>query len=156
MTRSLRIAGAQLDLTVGDLVGNEARILRSMEWAEENQADVLVLPELAITGYPPEDLVLRRGFVDENLAVLDRLVAASGATATVVGFVDRLDTEQKDDDAVGRLVTNAAAVIARGEIKGVYHKSLLPTYGVFDEGRYFAEGHTPLSLHDIAGVNSGT
>lgn len=155
MTRSLRIAGAQLDLTVGDLAGNESKIRRSMEWAEENQADVLVLPELAITGYPPEDLVLRRGFVDENLAVLDRLAAASGTTATVVGFVDRLDAEQKDDDAVGRSVTNAAAVIAQGEIKGVYHKSLLPTYGVFDEGRYFAEGHTPLSLHDVAGVMSG-
>jgi len=149
------VAGAQLDLTVGDLSGNETKIRHAMEWAEGNQADVLVLPELAISGYPPEDLVLRRGFVDENLAVLGRLAAVSGSTATIVGFVDRLDTEQIDDVAASRTVTNAAAVIAEGEIKGVYHKSLLPTYGVFDEGRLFAEGRTPLSLHSIAGVLTG-
>jgi NAD+ synthase (glutamine-hydrolysing) len=155
VTRSLRVAGGQLDLIVGDLAGNEEKIRHTMEWAEENHADVLVLPELAIPGYPPEDLVLRQGFVDENIAVLERLAAVSGSTATVVGFVDRLDEEQIDDDAVGRSVTNAAAVIAEGEIKGIYHKSLLPTYGVFDEGRYFAEGRTPLTLHEIAGVASG-
>ncbi len=155
MTRSLRVAGAQLDLVVGDLPGNESKILRAMKWAEENQADVLVLPELAISGYPPEDLVLRRGFVDANIEVLERLASASGSTATVVGFVDRLDDEQIDDDSLGRSATNAAAVIAEGEIKGVYHKSRLPTYGVFDEGRYFAEGRTPLTLHAIAGVATG-
>jgi NAD+ synthase (glutamine-hydrolysing) len=155
VTRSLRVAGAQLDLVVGDLAGNEGKIRDSMQWAEENRADVLVVPELAISGYPPEDLVLRQGFVDENIAVLERLATASGATATVVGFVDRLDEDQIDDDSVGRSATNAAAVIAEGEIKGVYHKSLLPTYGVFDEGRYFAEGRTPLTLHGIAGVASG-
>ena len=155
MTRSLRVAGGQLDLIVGDLSGNEDKIRRTMEWAEDHQADVLVLPELAICGYPPEDLVLRQGFVDENLAVLDRLASISGRTATVVGFLDRLDEEQLDDDSLGRDVTNAAAVVAEGEIKGVYHKSLLPTYGVFDEGRYFAEGRTPLTLHNIAGVASG-
>lgn len=155
MTRSLRVAGAQLDLVVGDLPGNENRIRHAMEWAEENQADVLVLPELAISGYPPEDLVLRQGFVDANIEVLERLAAVSGSTTTVVGFVDRLDDEQIGDDALGRSATNAAAVVAEGEIKGVYHKSLLPTYGVFDEGRYFAEGRSPLSLHRIAGVLSG-
>lgn len=155
MTRSLRIAGGQLDLTVGDLSGNEAKIRRAMDWAEENRADVLILPELAISGYPPEDLVLRQGFVDENTAVLERLAAASGSTAVVVGFVDRLDEGGMDDDSGGRRATNAAAIIAEGEIKGIYHKSLLPTYGVFDEGRYFAEGQTPLTLHSIAGVVVG-
>jgi len=155
VTRSLRVAGAQLDCIVGDLEGNETKIRSAMEWAEDSNADVLVLPELAISGYPPEDLVLRRGFVDENLAVLNRLAATSGATATVVGFVDRLDTSQIDDDSVGRAVTNAAAVLAEGRIVGVYHKTLLPTYGVFDEARYFAEGRTPLSLHSIAGVRCG-
>lgn len=155
MTRSLRVAGAQIDLIVGDLPGNEERIASAMDWAEENQAGVLVLPELAISGYPPEDLVLRRGFVDENLAVLDRLASLAGSTTTVVGFIDRLESEQMDDDALGRSVTNAAAVIAEGEIKSVYHKSLLPTYGVFDEGRLFAEGRTPLKLHSIAGVMNG-
>ncbi|RLE13120.1 MAG: NAD+ synthase [Actinobacteria bacterium] len=155
MTRSFRVAGAQLDLIVGDLDGNESKITHAMEWAEENEADVLVLPELAIPGYPPEDLVLRQGFVEENLAVLDRLAEASGSTATVVGFLDRLEKSQKDDDAVSRTVTNAAAVIADGRIKGVYHKTLLPTYGVFDERRYFAEGRTPLTLHDIGGAACG-
>ncbi|MEE8485249.1 MAG: NAD+ synthase [Acidimicrobiia bacterium] len=155
MTRSLRIGGAQLDLIVGDLAGNESAILHAMEWAQKNDVDVLILPELAISGYPPEDLVLRPGFVDENLAVLDRLASQSGSTATVVGFVDRLPGSQMDDDAVGRSVTNAAAVIANGEIKSIYHKKLLPTYGVFDEGRYFAEGRTPLSLHEFAGVACG-
>lgn len=155
MTRSLRIGGAQLDLIVGDLAGNESAILHAMEWAQKNDVDVLILPELAISGYPPEDLVLRPGFVDENLAVLGRLASQSGSTATVVGFVDRLPGSQMDDDAVGRSITNAAAVIANGEIKSIYHKKLLPTYGVFDEGRYFAEGRTPLSLHEFAGVACG-
>ncbi|MCH8191874.1 MAG: efflux RND transporter permease subunit, partial [Chloroflexi bacterium] len=133
MTRSLRIGGAQLDLIVGDLAGNESAILHAMEWAEKNDVDVLILPELAISGYPPEDLVLRPGFVDENLAVLDRLASQSGSTATVVGFVDRLPGSQMDDDAVGRSVTNAAAVIANGEIKSIYHKNLLPvTYVTAD------------------------
>ena len=90
MTGRLRIAGAQIDLTVGDLAGNEEKILAAMAFAEEQRADVLLLPELAVTGYPPEDLVLRDGFVADNLAVLDRLAAASGSVATVVGFVDRL------------------------------------------------------------------
>ena len=70
MTQFLRVAGAQLDLVVGDLVGNEAKLLESMAWAEGHDADVLLTPELAISGYPPEDLVLRGAFVDENLAVL--------------------------------------------------------------------------------------
>ncbi|MDK1018980.1 MAG: NAD+ synthase [Actinomycetota bacterium] len=155
MTRSLRVAGAQLDLVVGDLRGNESRIRDTMEWAEKNDVDVLVVPELAISGYPPEDLALRKGFVDENLAVLDRLATMSRATATIVGFIDRLPASRRDDDAVPRIVTNAAAVIAGGSVRSVYHKKLLPTYGVFDEARYFAEGDTPLSLHDIAGVACG-
>ncbi|MEN8041028.1 MAG: NAD+ synthase [Actinomycetota bacterium] len=155
MTRSLRVAGAQLDLVVGDLAGNERKVLDAMAWAEERDADVLLLPELAVTGYPPEDLVLRNGFVDDNLEALDRLAQASGSTATIVGFVDRLVESQKDDDAIGRSATNAAAVITGGRIAGIYHKSLLPTYGVFDEGRYFAEGRTPLTLHEIGGVAAG-
>ncbi|VAV96950.1 NAD synthetase / Glutamine amidotransferase chain of NAD synthetase, partial [hydrothermal vent metagenome] len=72
MTSSIRIAGAQLDLVVGDLDGNERKILDAMDWADRQAADVLLLPELAVSGYPPEDLVLRDGFVDANLAVVDR------------------------------------------------------------------------------------
>ncbi len=137
---SLRVAGGQIDLTVGDLEGNEARILDTMKWAEAEHADVLLLPELAITGYPPEDLVLREGFVSANLAVLDRLAAASGDTTVIVGFVDRLAEGRVDDDAIERHVANAAAILGGGTVAGVYHKELLPNYGVFDEARYFAEG----------------
>ncbi len=155
MTDRLRIAGAQIDLTVGDLAGNERKILEAMAWAEDQGAGVLLLPELAITGYPPEDLVLREGFVTENLAVLDRLAAASGSVVAVVGFVDRLAAGVIDDDVVKRDVANAAAVLAQGAIKGIYHKELLPNYGVFDEARYFAESRDPVRVWVMSGVTTG-
>ena len=135
MTRSLRVAGAQLDLTVGDVAGNEDKVLAALLWAEERDADVLVLPELAMSGYPPEDLVLRQGFVDANLAALERVASRTTDTVVVVGFVDRLEAGRKDDDALERSVANAAAVLAGGRIVDVYHKTLLPNYGVFDEAR---------------------
>ena len=152
---TIRVAGAQIDLTVGDLSGNEDRVLEAMHWAEKVEADVLVVPELAIVGYPPEDLVLREGFVEENLEVLDRLADASGRCAVVVGFVDPLGEGVIDDDSVERRVANAAAVIAGGRVAGVYHKELLPNYGVFDEARYFAEGREPTRLWEIGGVAVG-
>ncbi len=151
----IRIAGAQRDFTVGDLSGNESRILEALRWAEGVNADVLVLSELAIVGYPPEDLVLREGFVAENLRVLDRLAEASGRCAVVVGFVDPLDEGAIDDDSVGRRVANAAAVLAEGRVVGVYHKELLPNYGVFDEARYFAESREPVRLWKIGDVVAG-
>ena len=153
--KTIRVAGAQIDLTVGDLSGNEERILEAMQWAGTADADVLVLPELAIVGYPPEDLVLREGFVEENLGVLERLAEASGRCAVVVGFVDPLDRGVIDDDSVERRVANAAAVLGGGRIVGVYHKELLPNYGVFDEARYFAESREPTRLWEIGGVVAG-
>jgi len=144
-----------LDLVVGDMEGNTTRIIDAMEWAESVGADVLLLPELAICGYPPEDLVLRDGFVDQNLDALNAIASRSGATAVVVGFVDRLSEHRLDDDAVPREVANAAAILANGEIISIYHKTLLPNYGVFDEARYFAEGDTPPNLHRIGGVLCG-
>lgn len=155
MTRTLRVAGAQLNFLVGDIDGNVESIIDAMAWAEERDADVLVLPELAVCGYPPEDLVLRSGFVEANLRGLDAIAAASGETAVVVGFVDRLPVAQKDDDSVVRRITNAAAVVANGRVVDVYHKMLLPNYGVFDEARYFAEGRRPMQLHSIGGVRCG-
>jgi len=154
MSDELRVAGAQLDLVVGDLEGNRAAILEAMAWAEEVDADVLVLPELAVPGYPPEDLVLKDAFVEANLAVVDDLAAASGEVAVVVGFVAYIG-EQRDDDSVPRRVTNAAAVLARGAVRGVYHKVLLPNYGVFDEARVFAEGRNPSTTFAIRGVPVG-
>jgi NAD+ synthase (glutamine-hydrolysing) len=151
----LRVAGGQLNLVVGDIDGNSRLILDAMGWAEEAGADVLLLPELAVTGYPPEDLLLRRSFVDQNIAALRRIAKASGKTAVVVGFVDRVDGDRHQDDSVERGIANAAAVLANGAIRGIYHKILLPNYGVFDEARYFAPGRVPEKLWGIGGIVAG-
>lgn len=151
----LRIAGAQINLVVGDIDGNLARILEAMERAEEAEADVLLLPELAITGYPPEDLLLREAFIGENIEALRRIAQAAERTAVVVGFVDRVDGERHMDDSVERELANAAAVVADGAIRGIYHKVLLPNYGVFDEARYFSAGRVPDKLWGIGGVVTG-
>ncbi len=145
-----------MDLVVGDFDGNEARILEAMGWAEEVGAHVLLLPELAVTGYPPEDMVLRPGFVEANREVVDRLAVASGEVTTVVGFVDRhTGVGRNAADALPRDVANAAAVLCRGRLQGIYHKVLLPNYGVFDEDRYFTVGTDPDRLWDIGGVAVG-
>ena len=150
---SLRVAGAQIDLTVGDLAGNEAKIGDAMDWAESEGADVLLLPELAVTGYPPEDLVLRASFVTANLEVVRRLARRSGRTTSIIGFVDHANGNNGrwPDDALDRRVANAAAIVSGGEIQGVYHKVLLPNYGVFDEDRYFTIGDDPDRVWDVAG-----
>lgn len=153
---ALRVAGAQLNLTVGDISGNEEKITAAMARAADAGADVLVVPELAVPGYPPEDLVLRRDFVEANIAALRRLARTSDRTATVVGFIDFATGQGRGaDDAEPREVANAAAVISDGEIRGVYHKVLLPNYGVFDEDRYFVEGADPDRIWDIEGVPVG-
>ena len=152
----LRVAGAQLNLVVGDLEGNHDRIASAMAWAENQQADVLLLPELAITGYPPEDLLMRAAFVDANLDILRRLAEAAADVVTVVGFADRVGPVADPlEDAAVRSVANAAALLHRGEIRGVYHKVLLPNYGVFDEDRYFVPGREPARIWDVGGVPLG-
>jgi NAD+ synthase (glutamine-hydrolysing) len=141
--KRIRVALAQIDTTVGDLPGNTAKIIEWMGPARDAGADLVAFPELAVTGYPPEDLVLRRSFVADNLAALDEIVAASRGIAVVVGFVD-----QNDD------IYNAAAVISDGRLAHRYHKQFLPNYGVFDEDRYFQRGHdSPVFV--IAGVDVG-
>jgi len=126
----VRIALAQVNPTVGDLAGNTKLVVEWIERARKADADIVCFPELVITGYPPEDLVLKPSFVRDNLAQLDLVARASRGIAVVVGFVDR------DGD-----LFNAAAFIHDGEIKAVYHKVFLPNYGVFDEKRYFVPGH---------------
>ncbi len=142
----IRIALCQIDTTVGDLDGNVARIIAAYQRAEEAGCDLAAFPELAITGYPPEDLVLKAGFVDDNRVALAKVAARTGRCAAVVGFVDS-----------GRDLYNAAAVCAGGEVKGTYRKRLLPNYAVFDEQRYFTAGNDtdPLELYVIAGVRIG-
>src|SRR3990172_5707224 len=123
----LRVAGAQINLTVGDLAGNEARIAECMEWAEAERADVLLLPELAITGYPPEDLVHKPGFVSAGLEVLDRLAERSNRVTPGVGFVARAPPPASGGtgrtrgaaDAETREVANAAALLRGGRMVGV-------------------------------------
>ena len=127
--RLLRIALAQVNTTVGDLDGNAALVLTGLEAAREAQADLVVFPELTITGYPPEDLLLRPQFITDNLTVLHRIVRKVKGIAAVIGFVDR-----RDD------IFNAAAFVSNGRIVATQHKSHLPNYGVFDENRYFQAG----------------
>ncbi len=153
----MRVAGAQVNLRVGDLDGNEKLIADCMTWAEGEAADVLLLPELAVTGYPPEDLVLRMAFVEDNLDVIRRLAARSARCTTVVGFVDLGSGAigRGGADAARRNIYNAAAILQGGEWRATYHKILLPNYGVFDEDRYFLVGQKPDFLWDIGGVPAG-
>jgi len=152
----LRVAGAQLNLCVGDIPGNERRIAETIDWAEKEHAAVLLLPELAINGYPPEDLVLRSDFVSAGIEALDRLASRSRSTVVVVGFVDRSDGPSRGAaDAEDRRVANAAAVLHQGRLVGTYHKVLLPNYGVFDEDRYFAVGRDPARVWEMGGARVG-
>lgn len=152
----IRVAGAQLNLVVGDIDGNEARIAETMEWAESEGADVLLLPELAVTGYAPEDLVLRNSFVEAGIEAVGRLARRSGSVTTVVGFVDHASPAPRGaPDAGQRRVANAVAVLEQGRNVGIYHKVLLPNYGVFDEDRYFVPGHDPDRIWEVAGIPVG-
>lgn len=131
----LRIALAQVNPTVGDIEGNVARIVAGMEAAREGGADLVVFPELAVTGYPPEDLLLKPAFIERNLEAVRRLADASDGITAIVGFVD-----WRDD------LYNAAAVLHDGEWVATCHKVYLPNYGVFDEDRYFHPGDSALLL----------
>ena len=142
--QTLRIALAQLNTTVGDFEGNSARILDAARRAAQAGADVVACPELAITGYPPEDLLIRSAFIDDAQAALERLARdAAGLPPLIVGCIH-----------FDRHLYNAAAVLHEGRVAGVYHKQELPNYGVFDEYRYFQPGDAS-HLFTIAGVEVG-
>ena len=141
----VRVVLGQLNFTVGDIDGNAARSVSAIRESAERGAQVLVLPELAITGYPPEDLVLKSGFVRANRRALEDVASHTGNLLTVLGFVD----------ADGKYLYNAAAICHSGEVKAIYRKQLLPNYGVFDERRYFEPGgrHTLVDTgHGVIGV----
>ena len=143
----LRVAICQINTKVGDLQGNADLIRKWMGDAEREGADLALFPELTITGYPPEDLLLKPNFVAENIRVLHELAAdITGHCAAVIGFADGEGHGQ---------TYNALAVVADGEVKSTYHKRALPNYGVFDEERVFLSGTEPMELHAIAGVNVG-
>lgn len=137
--KNIRISGAQYSFPVGALDKNKNKIAETITEAESVGTDILVFPELTLTGYPPEDLMLRESFVGKNFAKLEELAALSGETASIVGFVDR-SVNNQNIDAQKRGIANAAALIQGGDVKGIYHKCFLPNYSVFDEARYFDQG----------------
>jgi NAD+ synthase (glutamine-hydrolysing) len=139
----LVIALAQVNTTVGDLEGNVSKILQFTERAADARADIVAFPELCLTGYPPEDLLLKEDFTANSMSAARELSRSVGDIIAVVGFVE------KDSDTF-----NSAAVMNRGEIIGTYRKARLPNYGVFDEQRYFGEGREVVVVH-TGGVRVG-
>jgi NAD+ synthase (glutamine-hydrolysing) len=141
--RKFRLAMAQINPTVGDMEGNTAKIIQYLDQARALGADLVAFPELAIPGYPPEDLVFKPQFVRDNRRCMEKVVAASEGIAVVVGFVDANDG-----------IYNAAAVAYNGDLVGIYHKIYLPNYSVFDEGRYFEPG-SECPVYVVNGVGIG-
>ncbi|MBN1855494.1 MAG: NAD+ synthase [Dehalococcoidia bacterium] len=139
----VRVALAQLNSTVGDLDGNTARIIDCIKEASHQGADVVVFPELAVCGYPPEDLLLRPRFISQNLSCVRRIAEQTHGPVVAVGFVDSASD-----------VFNAAAIIHDGRVSSVYHKVFLPNYGVFDENRYFRAGRE-CPVFSVGGVGIG-
>ena len=131
MSDLLRIAMAQINSSVGDFEGNKRKIIDCIDQAKSIKADIIAFPELAITGYPPQDLLFNTKFIETNLEVLDGIVTESNDITSIIGFVDK---DQNDN------IYNSAAIISDKTLQGVYHKIHLPNYGVFDEKRYFSKG----------------
>jgi len=143
--KTVRIVLCQINPTVGDLDGNVRKITGFIERAGEYYPDIIAFPELAVTGYPPEDLVLKPQFIKDTHAALKEIQANTGDAVVITGFVDRSDD-----------IYNAAAVLYNGQLIDVYHKMRLPNYSVFDEFRYFKAGnrHTVYEMEDfLFGVN---
>ena len=143
--KHLRVALGQVNVTVGDLEGNVSKILDYTSRARDMEAHVVAFPELAIPGYPPEDLLLKPQFIEENLEAIHYLASRVEGITVVVGFVDAQDD-----------IFNAAAIIHDRKIRGIYRKIFLPNYGVFDENRYFQQGkETPVFVINgtVVGVN---
>lgn len=139
----IRLALSQINVTVGDLAGNRDKILDHIHRARDLGAHIVVFPELAIPGYPPEDLLFKPRFIQSNLDVLSELVRATQGIAAIFGFVDRHDD-----------IYNAAAIACDGRLIDVYHKTYLPNYGVFDEDRYFQSGKTA-GVYRLNGITFG-
>ncbi len=143
--RILRLALAQINPVVGDLARNSARIMAQIQKAKRREADIAVFPELAMTGYPPEDLILKPQFVSDNISEIRKLSGRVYGITAIIGFVDR--GENRD-------IYNSAAVVSGGEIIDIYHKIFLPNYGVFDEFRYFRPGKR-FPVYRLGGIRFG-
>ncbi len=127
--RTLRIGLCQINTTVGDIEGNTKKILDYVRKGKRVGADLLVFPEMAVTGYPPEDLLFMPRFIEANLKAIQTIARATPSITALVGFVDK-----RED------IFNAAALLHNGKLVDSYHKTFLPNYGVFDEDRYFKPG----------------
>ena len=143
MTRIFRLALAQINTTVGDIPGNTALMLEYLERAREAGADLVTFPEMATTGYPPEDLLFKTSFIRDNMAARDKIIAAAKDIAVIIGYVH-----------LGTDISNAAALGYNGQLIDSYFKMHLPNYGVFDEDRYFQRGDT-CPVYVINGVGVG-
>jgi NAD+ synthase (glutamine-hydrolysing) len=141
--RTIRLALAQINTTVGDLEGNFQKIVAYVDQAVRQEADIVAFPELTLAGYPAEDLLLRPEFSEDNLRYLGKLLPYSKDITIIAGFVDRSDD-----------IFNAAGVLHREKLAAVYHKQYLPNYGVFDENRYFQAG-TEIPIYRFNGINLG-
>jgi NAD+ synthase (glutamine-hydrolysing) len=157
----LRLALAQIDPTVGDIDCNVRLIRESIEQAREAGAQIVVLPELCLSGYPPEDLVLRPDFLESVREGLDEVASAAEGVVALVGFPERMERPPGDLEHFDPLIDpplppahNSLAVLAGGELRGIYRKCDLPNYGVFDERRYFEPGTEP-ALIQVDGVRIG-
>jgi len=140
-----------LNLHVGDLDGNKEKIITAYKQAESATADIAIFPELAVCGYPPEDLLLKSAFVEEVQKTLETISREINSCVAVIGFVSG---EEAAADPVRR-TSNSAAICANGRIYGIYNKRALPDYGVFDEERYFSPGKGQAPIFEINGVNVG-
>jgi NAD+ synthase (glutamine-hydrolysing) len=138
----MRVALAQLNLSVGDIEGNASQIAGAISRARDAGAQVVALPELAITGYPPEDLVLKQSFVDANVSALESVARHATDVLAVIGFVQPSEG----------CLFNSAAICHGGKVAAVYRKQLLPNYGVFDERRYFSSGHEHVLVETAEGA----
>ena len=140
---NFRISIAQINTTVGDLNLNTDKIISNIEIAKSKNSDLIIFPELSITGYPPEDLLLRPQFIEDNINQLEKIISATEKISTIFGFVDSKSN-----------IYNAAALVTNKKLQGIYHKMLLPNYGVFDELRYFKAGQSP-TIYNINNICVG-
>ena len=152
--KKIRITGAQLSFPVGAIQQNKETILNTIEIAESFESDIVIFPELCLTGYPPEDLLLRDSFLGKNYSVLEEIAEFSSDSSAIIGFVDR-NIDVYKTDKKNREIANAAAIVQNGDVKGIYHKCFLPNYSVFDEARYFSKGSDPGKLFWYENIGVG-
>src|SRR3990167_8677042 len=146
--RSMKILGAQLNPTIGDIAGNTQKVISTLHYARQEGVDIVCFPEMTLCGYAPDDMVLHEKFIDEMENYLDQVVKESAGIACIVGLIRRNSIREEKG------LLNSAAVISDGMLLGFHDKWLLPTYDVFNERRYFSRGKT-IQVFNIKGVRIG-